>query len=57
MTYVTGQSIVFVGCGQVGINLHPDPRCLLTRMYFPDLHRFETVESGERCGGDFGRLI
>ena len=45
MTYVTGQPIVFVGCGQVCIELHPDSRCSLTGGSRSDLYRFETVES------------
>jgi len=45
MTYVTGQPIVFVGCGQVSIEPHPDSRCSLTEESRSDLHRSETVES------------
>lgn len=52
MTYVTGQPIVFVGCGQVGIRSHFDSRGSLTRESHLDLHRPETAEGRERCRGD-----
>ena len=52
MTYVTGQPIVFVGCGQVSITPHSDSYCSLTGESHSDIHRSETVESGECCGGN-----
>ena len=57
MTYVTGQPIVFVGCGQVSIRPHLDFRCSLMEESHSDLHGPETVESGECRGGYPERLI
>lgn len=57
MTYVTGQPIVFVGCGQVSANHRLNSRCSLMTGSLLDLHRPETVESRERCGSDTERLI
>lgn len=57
MTYVTGQPIVFVGCGQVCIEPRFYSHCPLTEESYLDVHRSETAESGECCGGDLERLI
>ena len=52
MTYVTGQPIVFVGCGQVGVKPRFHSHRPLTDGSYSDVHRPETVESGECRGGD-----
>lgn len=53
MTYVTGQPIIFVGCGQVSTLIIFFP---LDTDYVLDIYRFKTVEGGQRCTGDPERL-
>ena len=49
MTYVTGQPILFVGCGQVCINA-----CafLVFLTFFADLHGPQTIEGSKRGASD-----
>jgi hypothetical protein len=53
MTYITGQPIIFVGCGQVLMLCWMMCDALIAST---DIHRSEAAESGKRCPSYPGRL-
>jgi len=56
MTYVTGQPIMFVGCGQVSQSPHLRSPCVLNHLHV-DVHGFATAPSFSCCPSSAERLV